>query len=85
MCVYFWAFILFGRGKLVIRGILAIPYSISGFALISGSGIFFVGLAILSVILGIYLAKWFGLLFVKLAQWISKHSKKSKQGGKSHE
>ena len=86
LCVFIFGLSFFlVAGKLVIRGILAIPYSISGFALISGSGIFFVGLAILSVILGIYLAKWFGLLFVKLAQWISKHSKKSKQGGKSHE
>lgn len=86
LCVFIAGFSFFlVAGKLVIRGILAIPYSVSGFAMISGSGIFFVGLAILSIILGIYLVKWCGLLFVKLAQWISKRSKKSKKGGNNHE
>lgn len=34
-------------GKLLIRGIVAIPYSVSGFCLISGFGIFSIGLSIL--------------------------------------
>ena len=86
LCVFIAGFSFFlVAGKLVMRGIFAIPYSVSGFALISGSGIFFVGLAILSIILGIYLVKWCGLLFVKLAQWISKRSRKTRKGGKRHE
>ena len=58
-------------GKLMIRGLLAIPYSLSGSFLIAGSGFLTVGIGILAVVLGIYLCKWCRMLFAKLARWIS--------------
>ncbi len=64
------AFFLVG-GKLMIRGLLAIPYSLSGSFLIAGSGFLTVGIGILAVVLGIYLCKWCRMLFAKLARWIS--------------
>ncbi len=72
LCIFIFAFsfALVG-GKLFIRGLLAIPASISGFGMISGSGLVFIGLGILLTIFAIYLCKWCGLLFVKLAHWIS--------------
>ena len=75
--MYFYFCILFFLvgAKLFIRGILAIPFSVPGFAIISGSGLFVVGLGILSIILGVALAKGIGLLFVKLAKWVSGRSK----------
>ena len=44
------AFFLVG-GKLVIRGLLAIPYSLSGAGMIAGSGLLTLGLSILAVVL----------------------------------
>ena len=64
------AFFLVG-GKLIIRGLLAIPYSLSGAGMIAGSGLLTLGLSILAVVLGIYLCKWCQMLFAKLARWIS--------------
>lgn len=64
------AFFLVG-GKLIVRGLLAIPYSLSGCCLIAGSGLLTLGLSILAVVLGIYLCKWCQMLFAKLARWIS--------------
>lgn len=64
------AFFLVG-GKLIVRGLLAIPYSLSGCCLIAGSGLLTVGIGILAVVLGIYLCKWCQMLFAKLARWIS--------------
>lgn len=64
------AFFLVG-GKLIVRGLLAIPYSLSGCCLIAGSGLLTVGIGILAVVLGVYLCKWCQMLFAKLARWIS--------------
>lgn len=64
------AFFLVG-GKLIIRGLLAIPYSLSGAGMIAGSGLLTLGLSILAVVLGVYLCKWCQMLFAKLARWIS--------------
>lgn len=64
------AFFLVG-GKLIVRGLLAIPYSLSGAGMIAGSGLLTLGLSILAVVLGIYLCKWCQMLFAKLARWIS--------------
>ncbi|WP_418235468.1 hypothetical protein, partial [Butyricicoccus sp.] len=64
------AFFLVG-GKLIVRGLLAIPYSLSGCCLIAGSGLLTVGISILAVVLGVYLCKWCQMLFAKLARWIS--------------
>lgn len=64
------AFFLAG-GKLIVRGLLAIPYSLSGCCLIAGSGLLTVGIGILAVVLGVYLCKWCQMLFAKLARWIS--------------
>lgn len=64
------AFFLVG-GKLIVRGLLAIPYSLSGAGMIAGSGLLTLGLSILAVVLGVYLCKWCQMLFVKLARWIS--------------
>ena len=58
-------------GKLIVRGLLAIPYSLSGCCLIAGSGLLTVGIGILAVVLGVYLCKWCQMLFAKLARWIS--------------
>lgn len=79
LCIFIFAFsfALVG-GKLFIRGLLAIPASFSGFGMISGSGLVFIGLGILLTIFAIYLCKWCGLLFVKLAHWIS-NRKRGKQ------
>lgn len=64
------AFFLAG-GKLLVRGLLAIPYSLSGCCLIAGSGLPTIGIGILAVVLGVYLCKWCQMLFAKLARWIS--------------
>lgn len=64
------AFFLVG-GKLLVRGLLAIPYSLSGCCLIAGSGLLTIGIGILAVVLGVYLCKWCQMLFAKLARWIS--------------
>lgn len=77
LCIFILAFALFlVGGKLLIRGVLAIPFSASGFAMISGCGLLTIGISLLIVVLGVYLCKWFGLLFVKLAQRISRSRKK---------
>lgn len=68
-CVFVFAFcILIIGSKLLLRGIVAIPYSIPGGCMILGTGVFGIGAAILLCLLGIYLSKWIGLLFVKIVQ-----------------
>ena len=77
LCIFILAFaLLLVGGKLFIRGVLAIPFSASGFAMISGCGLLVFGISLLIVVLGVYLCKWSGLLFVKLAQRISRSRKK---------
>lgn len=63
--------IFLAGGKLLVRGLLAIPYSLSGCCLIAGSGLLTIGIGILAVVLGVYLCKWCQMLFAKLARWIS--------------
>ena len=76
LCVFILAVSLFLiGGKLFLRGILAVPVSISGFAVVSGCGLLTIGIGLLIVVLGVYLCKWFGFLFIKLAQKISKRKK----------
>ena len=65
-CVFLFGFVVLIIGsKLLIRGIVAIPYSIPGGCMILGTGVFGIGASILVCILGIYLCKWIGLLFIK--------------------
>lgn len=84
VCVIFSDFIAaFGilliGGKLLLRGIVSFPYSISGALTITGCALLGIGCAILLYILGIYLCKWTGMLLVKLAQ------KLVRKRGKHHE
>ena len=71
--------ILLIGGKLLLRGIVSFPYSISGALTITGCALLGIGCAILLYILGIYLCKWTGMLLVKLAQ------KLVRKRGKHHE
>ena len=68
-CVFVFAVcVLIIGSKLLLRGIVSIPYSVSGGCMILGTGIFGIGAAILLGILGIYLCKWIGLLFIRIVQ-----------------
>ena len=83
-CVIFSDFIAaFGvlliGGKLLLRGLVSFPYSLSGALTVTGCGLFGIGCAILLYILGIYLCKWTGMLLVKLAQVLAG------KRGKNHE
>lgn len=66
-------------GKLLLRGIVSFPYSISGGLTITGCALLGIGGAILLYILGIYLCKWTGALLVKAAQYLAR------KRGKNHE
>lgn len=84
VCVIFSDFIAaFGvlliGGKLLLRGLVSFPYSLSGALTVTGCGLFGIGCAILLYILGIYLCKWTGMLLVKLAQVLAG------KRGKNHE
>ena len=84
VCVFFSDFIAaFGvlliGGKLLLRGLVSFPYSLSGALTVTGCGLFGIGCAILLYILGIYLCKWTGMLLVKLAQVLAG------KRGKNHE
>ena len=68
-----------GIGKLLLRGLVSFPYSLSGALTVTGCGLFGIGCAILLYILGIYLCKWTGMLLVKLAQVLAG------KRGKNHE
>ena len=69
VCVFVFGFaILIIGSKLFIRGVVAVPYSIPGGIMILGTGIFGIGCAILLGILGVYICKWIGLLFIRLVQ-----------------
>ena len=58
-------------GKIIARGILAVPISMSGFAMLTGSGLLAMGLGILGVLLCIYLCKWSSMLIAKLVRRIT--------------
>lgn len=66
-------------GKLLLRGLVSFPYSLSGTLTITGCGLLGIGCAILLYLLGIYLCKWTGMLLVKLAQVLAG------KRGKNHE
>ena len=58
-------------GKIIARGILAVPISMSGFAMLTGSGLLSMGAGILGVLLCIYLCKWSSMLIAKLVRRIT--------------
>ena len=58
-------------GKILSRGILAVPFSMSGFAMLTGSGLLAVGAGILGVLLCVYLCKWSSMLIAKLVRRIT--------------
>ena len=58
-------------GKIIARGILAVPISMSGFAMLTGSGLLAMGVGILGVLLCIYLCKWSSMLIAKLVRRIT--------------
>ena len=79
ICVFVFGFaILIVGSKLFIRGIVAVPYSIPGGVMILGTGIFGIGCAILLGILGVYICKWIGLLFIRLVQHFTRKRGKAK-------
>ena len=51
--------------------ILAVPFSMSGFAMLTGSGLLAVGAGILGVLLCVYLCKWSSMLIAKLVRRIT--------------
>lgn len=62
------ATLVIAGGKIIARGILAVPVSMSGFAMLTGSGLLAVGASILGVLLCVYLCKWSGVLIAKLVR-----------------
>ena len=58
-------------GKIIARGILAVPISMSGSAMLTGSGLLAMGAGILGVLLCIYLCKWSSMLIAKLVRRIT--------------
>ena len=58
-------------GKIIARGILAVPISMSGFAMLTGSGLLAMGVGILGGLLCIYLCKWSSMLIAKLVRRIT--------------
>ena len=67
-------------GKLVLRGLLALPVSLPGFAMITGSGLLVIGLGILTTLLGILLTRQGCRFFAASVKWIANQRKKSKRG-----
>ena len=59
-------------GKLFLRGAVAITASLSGASLISGAGLFSIGLGILAVLAVIYFCKWIILGLAHLIQNMSR-------------
>lgn len=64
-------FVIIG-GKLFIRGAIAITASLSGASLISGAGLFSIGIGILAVVAVVCFCKWVVLGLTHLIQNISK-------------
>lgn len=69
--VLFAACLVIIGGKIIARGILAVPISMSGFAMLTGSGLLAMGAGILGVLLCIYLCKWSSMLIAKLVRRIT--------------
>mgnify|MGYP000019931876 CR=1 FL=1 len=75
LCVALFDMSIFGVAggiKLLLRGILAVTVSFGGFSLITGMGILLIGISILCIVFGVYLAKWMGWLFVLCARRITR-------------
>ena len=81
LCVFIAAFsgFLIG-GKLLLRGLLALPISLSGFSMIAGSGLMVIGLGILVTLLGIFLTRQGCHFFAASVKRIANQRKKSKRG-----
>ncbi|MDO4321456.1 MAG: DUF1700 domain-containing protein [Lachnospiraceae bacterium] len=59
VCVFAFSLTLFCvGGKLLLRGLVALPVSVPGAMLLCGLGILAIGCGLLSVILAVYLTKW---------------------------
>ena len=56
---------------IAIRGILAIPFSGAGFAVVAGSGLLILGVSILSALFIYWLCRLAARLFVKLARYLT--------------
>ena len=69
-------------GKLLLRGLVSFPYSLSGALMITGCGLLGIGCSLLLYILGIYLCKWMGILLVKLAQCLARKRGKNYEKNK---
>lgn len=81
LCVFIAAFSGFLIGcKLVLRGLLALPVSLPGFSMITGSGLLVIGLGILTTLLGILLTRQGCRFFAASVKWIANQRKKSKRG-----
>ena len=65
------AFALIG-GKLFIRGVIAITASLSGASLISGAGLFSIGISILAILAVVCFCKWIVFVFAHFIQNISR-------------
>ena len=65
------AFVLVG-GKLFIRGIIAITASLSGASLISGAGLFSIGISILAILAVFCFCKWIVLVLAHFIQNMSR-------------
>lgn len=81
LCIFIAAFsgFLIG-GKLLLRGLLALPISLSGSSMIAGSGLLIIGLGILVTLLGICVTRMGCQFFVASVKWIADRKKKSKRG-----
>lgn len=72
LCVVLFATaLLIVGGKIVVRGIVAVPVSMSGFAMITGSGLLAVGTGVLGVLLCVFICRWSGILIAKLVRKVA--------------
>lgn len=71
VCVFALSLSLFCiGGKLLLRGLVALPVSVPGTLLLCGLGILAVGCSILSVLLAVYLTKWMSMGIVIISRKI---------------
>ncbi len=71
VCVFALSLSLFCiGGKLLLRGLVALPVSVPGALLLCGLGILAAGCSILSVLLAVYLTKWMSMGIVIISRKI---------------
>ncbi len=71
VCVFALSLSLFCiGGKLLLRGLVALPVSVPGTLLLCGLGILAAGCSILSVLLAVYLTKWMSMGIVMISRKI---------------